>query len=228
MGYVYQGLPKPLTLKILNRIKIANLVETGTFKGETAFWAASHFENVHTIEIHEGLYNSVIQKPNKPNNVKIYKGNSIDVLSEILSKLKGQTMFWLDAHYSGPHTGGKDNECPIMEEIKIISTFSKPVIFIDDARLFQGVPPKMQDPTHWPKLDLIFEIAKKTMPNHITTIQDDIIMIVPQNIYHIIGEYWQETYPLRFKKEGLFSIKRLYKKYITPERKDNPFMVKVK
>jgi len=225
MGYIYHGLPKILTLKILKKIKITNLVETGTFKGETAFWAAKYFKNVHTIEIHEGLFNAVIQNPNKPDNVIVYKGNSIDILNEILSKLRGQTMFWLDAHYSGPHTGGKENECPIIDEIKIISSFNNPVVFIDDARLFQGTPPKMQDPTHWPRLDSIFEIIRKTMPNHIATIQDDIIMAVPTDVYDIIGEYWQETYPQRFKKEGLFSVNRLYKKYIATELKDNPYKI---
>ena len=60
MGYIYQGLPKNLTLKILKKISIENLVETGTYKGETAFWAAKYFKNVHTIEIHEGLYHAVI------------------------------------------------------------------------------------------------------------------------------------------------------------------------
>jgi hypothetical protein len=225
MGYIYQGLPKNLTLKILKKISIENLVETGTYKGETAFWAAKYFKNVHTIEIHEGLYHAVIHNPEKPANVTVYKGSSIDVLNVILSKLKGQTMFWLDAHYSGPHTGGKENECPIIDELKIISSFTNPVIFIDDARLFQGPPPKMQDPTHWPRLDSIFEVIRLKLPNHITTIQDDIIMVVPPDVYDIIGVCWQESYSQRFRKDGLFSIRRVYKKYFAPGLRDNPYNI---
>ena len=51
MGYQRMGVPKELALKLKAEFDIRNFVETGTWQGGTAFWAAAHFPRVLTMEI---------------------------------------------------------------------------------------------------------------------------------------------------------------------------------
>ena len=81
-----------------------------------------------------------------------------------------KTVFWLDGHYSGPGTGKSENygECPVIQEIKLISTLSvKPLIIIDDISLFMDKTWKSENNemlnihkrNDWPLLEQIkFEI----------------------------------------------------------------------
>ena len=50
MGIVHMGPPKELILQLADRYKLRGFIETGTYKGNTAVWAASYFDDVITIE----------------------------------------------------------------------------------------------------------------------------------------------------------------------------------
>ena len=52
MGIVRAGIPEELTLYLKGKYSINTFVETGTYLGHTAQWAAQHFET-HTIEMSE-------------------------------------------------------------------------------------------------------------------------------------------------------------------------------
>lgn len=123
-------------------------VETGSFLGDTAFAMKDSFEKVFTIELQEELAEKCRQRFAGEPKVSVYQGNSAEVLRDILPELPGNTLFWLDAHYSSAfHLGNTfiqtargSKDTPIVEELQILlqDGLKKNVILIDDARLFVG------------------------------------------------------------------------------------------
>jgi hypothetical protein len=102
--------------KLVQKFKIKNIVETGTFLGETSREFSKMVENVYTIESNEKFYLQARKNLMHCKNVKIFLGNSPLVLDKILPTLKGNTLFFLDAHW--------EKYWPILDELKIIAKFS--------------------------------------------------------------------------------------------------------
>ena len=197
MGIINFSIPKDIVIKIVNNIQIENFIETGTFMGGTAFWAASYFTNIYTIEIDEEISKKTASNPECPKNVNFIVGDSKYALNELMPKIEGRSFFWLDGHWC-TGGGGKDAECPLIDELKALKNLKDPIIFIDDARCFLGPLPKPHRSEDWPLIDEIFSTLKELFPNHFTTIQDDVIMCVPTDVRSIINEDWQEKFSLRF------------------------------
>lgn len=198
MGYITHGIPKDIVRQIANETKINNFVETGTYLGNTCFWAATFFENIFTIEIDPEMSKNAANRLETIKNIDFLIGDSSKVLPDLLNKISGLTLFWLDGHYSGPNTGGVDFECPIMNEIEAISVLDKPIIFIDDARLFMGPLPEPHKSDQWPRIDEIFHALWINFPNHSTTIHDDVIICVPKEIRKIIDLDWKNKFNHRY------------------------------
>jgi hypothetical protein len=79
---------------------IAAAVETGTLFGDSAHEMAQHFKEVHTVELNKQLYLRAIARfVGTP--VKVYFGNSAEVLAQLAPRLAAPTIFYLDAHWSG-------------------------------------------------------------------------------------------------------------------------------
>ena len=118
-----------------------NFVETGTYKGETSRLAARCFNNVYTIEIVPELYQLSVQHALDENftNIHPYLGDSIVHLPSICAQLSEPSIFFLDAHQSGPDTSNNGKWVPLLEEIDIILdniTEDAHLFIIDDVRLF--------------------------------------------------------------------------------------------
>lgn len=123
-------------------MSIENFVETGTYKGNTSRLASKLFRNVFTIEIVKELYLESVQKAKEENinNITFLFGDSLQKLPIICDTMltSGNTLFFLDAHQSGPDTSNNGKWVPLMEELEIIlSKINSPTLFIiDDVRLF--------------------------------------------------------------------------------------------
>lgn len=141
MGCVYPGLPDKIAYFYRNLYSLEILIETGTYMGYTAKRMSRIFKKVITIEMSDKMYNVACNNLKDVENVELIKGDSREILNTLLDKLDN-VLFWLDAHYSGGETYGKNDECPLVKELEII--FSKKlknfVILIDDARLFLAPP----------------------------------------------------------------------------------------
>ena len=115
-------------------------IETGTYRGETVMMANEFgFDQIHSVELHEGLYNKAVEMFADNKNIKIWQGDSAERLADIVKEIGNQpATFWLDAHASGPLPGGKSGGSPVVEELKVIasSQCNEHTIFIDDRRLF--------------------------------------------------------------------------------------------
>ncbi len=135
------------------------VVETGTCLGYSTSSLKNHFKQVHTIELNEELYHKAVEKFKNDKNVICHQGDSKQVLKELIPKLEGKVIFFLDAHWSGDNdvdweksnwkgygvetsycgdesTG--QNQVPLLEEIELIVENFKGecLIYVDDADKF--------------------------------------------------------------------------------------------
>lgn len=141
LGEDYNSPPIHISEENLKKYAAGNVfVETGTYIGETVDMVLKTklFKTIHTIELNESLYNDAVAKYKNDKSVKVWHGDSIDSLKEIVPTLAEPATFWLDAHASGDLVGGKSGGSPVLDELDIIA--SSPIkthtIIIDDCRLF--------------------------------------------------------------------------------------------
>jgi len=141
-------------------------VETGTYHGDTVAVAADFgFQEIHSIEINQQLFNKCQQRFAQNDRVKIYYGDSPDVLQQILPCMSARCTFWLDAHRSfSLNTPGSNvyGPNPLVQELDAIASSNRNdhIIFIDDCRLF--------DTESWDFLSrqAVIDLLLKINPNY--------------------------------------------------------------
>ena len=182
MGLIYKGLPIDLIKKIASQYKLDFFVETGTFLGFSLAEAGKIFASCYSIEIAEEYYLKAKERFDNAEGIHLLMGSSAEKIKEIDYSETSAALFWLDAHYSGGITGGKNN-CPLLEEIKYIA--SLPIdkyIFIDDARFvlspYQG--------ERYCEIEQLFSILPGDNYN---VIINDIIISVPIKARKDINDY---------------------------------------
>lgn len=138
--------PTPALIKqeivkeLARKYSLKTFVETGTYLGATVRASLSTFEKIYTIELDELLFNRAKKKFRNYSKVVVIKGDSAKKLPEVLSKIKGPALFWLDAHFSKGITAKGNLNTPILEELKAIikHPIKQHLILIDDASSFAG------------------------------------------------------------------------------------------
>jgi hypothetical protein len=134
MGIMEPYFPTDMAVKLAEIAGADIFIETGTYKGETTKWASTQFKEVHTIELSESLYHQFKDELLSTGNIMTYLGDSRDILPEILPNIKNNILFWLDGHYAGGVTSGKDDPCPLLKEMEIIlCRNNNDIILIDDG-----------------------------------------------------------------------------------------------
>src|SRR5580700_6116838 len=196
MGIVHPGAPRKLTLAVKDMVGARVFVETGTCTGATARWAASNFDRVISIEIEPRLYLAAAESLRDCANVDLRCGPSEAVLKTALIGLPGPAILWLDAHWSGDGTGGEHNECPLLEEIRIIDDrCADHVIMIDDARLFLNSPPRPHKPEHWPSFAQVMAALRASAPAAYVVIHDDVIVRIGTKFRDALDGFLQTCSP---------------------------------
>ena len=120
------------------------LVETGTGGGGGVQFALKYgFKEVYSIEIDKAKYDYCVGLFKNNKNVYLYCGDSVEILPQILSKIKTKATFLLDAHVSDAKQVHGSFICPVLEELKTIVSHSKNLgvrhsILVDDANFFSG------------------------------------------------------------------------------------------
>ena len=180
MGIVTMGIPQQIVIDLARLNGATVFVETGTFHGDTTRWASNHFEKVHTIERAESLYKLHSSELARIKGVVPHFGDSRNILPQIVRTLDGQrAVYWLDGHWSGGETAGKEDECPLLDELACLSGRAEDIILIDDARLFLCAPPLAHDPIQWPTLPDVVDALLRSAKGPLIQIVDDVIFIVP-------------------------------------------------
>lgn len=171
MGAIHRGIPQQLALQLARAHGLKYFVETGTFTGRTANWAASNFNKVATIELSLKWYSYA--KPTLRNGITHILGDSAKELPKALASMPGPALVWLDAHWSPDLKYTRpETECPVLAEIEaIIRDGRSHVVMIDDARYFLAPPPEPHK--GWPGYD---EIKAALGPGWALQIREDVII----------------------------------------------------
>jgi hypothetical protein len=116
------------------------LIETGTYLGDMVSAMADSFDEIHSVELSKDLHDKAKDRFRKNKNIKLYQGDSGEVLAKILSRLSKPAIFWLDAHYSAGITAKGKLNTPILEEVELILShkIKNHVVLVDDSRMFTG------------------------------------------------------------------------------------------
>jgi hypothetical protein len=138
--------------KIINEYHTEFFFETGTWRGDGIAYAAQFpFKKLYSSEIIHEIADNAKERFKSQKNIEIIEGNSTDVLNNKLAELKGNCLFWLDAHFPGAeegltHYNTFENEkvkLPLEEEIYQLASIRKEfsdVIIIDDLRIYEVGP----------------------------------------------------------------------------------------
>lgn len=115
-----------------------NVVETGTFKGDTIDRFRKYVPFKYTIELSKELFEGVVKRFENDRTVYPYHGDSAQVLPTIIQQLRGKTLFFLDAHFSGNGTAKGPENTPILTELQLIKAggITDAILVIDDIRMF--------------------------------------------------------------------------------------------
>lgn len=204
MGIVRMGPPEELVLLLQRDLNVSTFVETGTFKGGTAAWAAKHFGRVITIENSKRYFDEAANSYKHLHNIEFLFGDSRAMLKNVLAKIKEPAIFWLDAHWCSMDSYGSDDQCPLIDEIKLIhSTGIKHCIFIDDARLFLSPPPAPNRAEQWPTIDQVCINMQSENKSDYILVFEDVIIDVPDNARSIVSEYCHTANTKAWEEHGM-------------------------
>lgn len=165
-------LKQEIIKRFQNRLNCRHFVETGTYLGDMVEAQRANFEWIYSIELGHDLYLNASHRFSSYSHVKLYFGDSADVLPEIVNQLIDPALFWLDGHYSEGITARGDLICPIYGELTSIFMSRKinHLILIDDERLFDGTD-------DYPTKDELFRFIRKHNPNCRIEVKYDIISL---------------------------------------------------
>jgi hypothetical protein len=196
------GPPTKLITALANKFEVNYFIETGTYYGGTAKWASEIFDQVFTIEYSKTLFAETKQKYNHLSNIQFLLGDSRQELEKLINQLDNPSIFWLDAHWSGGKTYGQNDQCPLIEEIKVLnrSRFDN-FIFIDDARLFTSPPQPPHNVEEWADIATIIDTLRENHQRYIVIIED-VIIAVPIQAKPVVVEYCQEVNARAWKEQG--------------------------
>jgi len=113
-------------LRLKRDFKIKNVVETGTYHGDSTAWFAANFLAVQTIEFKMPQYLEAKKKLAALKNVSMVRGDSA---RDLKTMIEGQPnlLIFLDAHWYAN---------PVIDELKQIAACGlKPVIAIHDFKV---------------------------------------------------------------------------------------------
>ena len=188
MGTVQFGAPAPCVNFLRDALGLTMFVEGGTYRGGTARWASERFDRVVTIENSPEMHAIATRNLQGISNVDLRLGDSRQHLTEVC-RHGDHVLYWLDAHWSGGVTYGAGDECPLLDELRIIfAAHQNCAILIDDARLFLAPPPRPHQRSQWPTLvDLVNDIPA----GWDCLCHDDVLSIIPDHVSDSYRDFMQ-------------------------------------
>jgi hypothetical protein len=193
MGIVQMGPPTEFVLFLKENFGIKKFIETGTYRGNTAIWAAGLFDFVLTVENSKEIFEETYAKYGDSQKVNFVFGDSRLFLEKVVATLSDPALFWLDSHWCGSNSYGETDQCPLLSEIAELNKASAPqFILIDDARLFMAPPPLPNELAYWPAIDQVTDALKKGHHQYYIAIYEDVIIAVPQSTKDAVSGFLQK------------------------------------
>lgn len=162
-----------------DRYGLKRLVETGTFLGDMLAAMRDDFDSLTSIELSDELYERATKRFAGDPKITLLHGDSSEQIKEVAASIDEPALFWLDAHYSGAwhedfdETAGGDRPNPIYAELEaVFASPYKHVVFIDDARLFNGEE-------GWPQLADVRSFIEEHEPDRPLVVTEDCIRVFP-------------------------------------------------
>jgi len=188
MGSVHFGAPETQIRYLIKQMALSVFFEGGTYKGGTAARASRMVERVITVERSETMFAIAQSTLSTLKNVTMLKGDTRSHLKSVLDD-NDNILFWLDAHWSGGNTYGDGDECPLLDELRIIFGVKRNcVILIDDARLFLAPPPLPHKLQFWPTIK---EIVGVLPDDWDVVVHEDVIYLLPHSMVLRFREFLQ-------------------------------------
>ena len=174
-----------LIRRIVKKYDYKILIETGTYLGSTTIFLSNFFTKILTVELDKDLFLKTKKKLEKLNNVEFFNDDSESFLKKIIPTIKEKSIFFLDAHYSGPGTSNLKGETPCIKELKEISKsdIKDHIIIIDDISDFSISANKQ-------KLSEIIDIIEKISANYKFYFEYDMMFALPNEKIH--REFFKE------------------------------------
>jgi hypothetical protein len=177
-----RAIPAPSAVKreilrgYARRYGLDTLVETGTYKADTVRALRRDFDRIYSIEVDPGLHRRAERRCRRQRNAVLLCGDSADLLPEVLDRLGGPALFWLDAHCSGAGTGSGATETPILRELSSIlgRPGSAHVVLVDDHREFARGQVDYPDEEH------LHDLVAGT--GYDIEVADDILRLLPSTV----------------------------------------------
>lgn len=143
-----------LVLRVRDAMNLSVMVETGSFSGYSASWAADHFDYIISIDIRE--VNQVRARERCiGKSVAFVIGDSRKELSPLLHVLNQPVFLWSDAHEEKGQFGCGWDDCPVLEELQaVVANGHKHAVLIDDRHYFEAP----YDPVVFPRRGKIEEL----------------------------------------------------------------------
>lgn len=175
-------------------------METGTFRGITARSLASVFDSVTTIELSAALHERASVALSDLPQVETLHGHSVEVLGRVANP-DTPTLYFFDGHWSAGETEGIDDECPVLEEIRVVgSGHPDDCTIIDNASLFTAAPPPPHDRAQWPMITEVFDAIRSQRPEHVVTLLKDQVIAVPWRAKPAIDAYSLRMHDTRYAR----------------------------
>lgn len=181
-------LPEDLAAALQRSLSLERAIETGTHVGGGAEKLAAIFPSVISIELLEDLHAEARRRLGQREDVELLLGDSVAVLPDIVDPAV-PTFYWLDGHWTptdgrpsteGGGTGVGAAECPVVDEVNVLSEGHRDdCIVVDDARIFGLAPPPPFDPSQWPSALEVLDALRSARPDHHVTIAGDFFIAVP-------------------------------------------------
>jgi glycosyltransferase involved in cell wall biosynthesis len=182
MGAVNFSLDGQLVEALQSALKLEVLVETGTFKGDTAAALQGSFDRIISIELSQELWAEAAKRFADQPHVQILQGDSAEQLRTLSPELQSKNaLYWLDAHWCvADGTAGELSQCPLLQELQAIDRLNDgSVVLIDDARLFLAPPLAPHEISQWPAFNEIVKALQGLSANHELMIVNDVIAFFP-------------------------------------------------
>jgi len=165
---------------------LETFVETGTYRGDMTVAAAKVFEKVYSIELHRPFYEKAVERFADNPSITILYGDSGEQMEELMSKINGPTLFWLDAHggKEALKDDGTEAAAPLIRELVAIlghPDIDQHMIMIDDAHMFEkGVK---WGAGVWSELEKMRAIWLTEHQDWMWQIEDDVLRIHKKRDY---------------------------------------------
>lgn len=112
--------------EIINNFKPKEIIEAGTYLGNTLEFLSKFGIKTHSIEINPEFYYISKSRFVENNNVTLYCDDSLKVLPKIINQEK-ETFIYLDSHWY--------ENLPLEKELELINSISDVIVLIDDFKI---------------------------------------------------------------------------------------------